>query len=137
MHTNSLNLFNLSTAALVQALEARADRRQLDSPTVLSEAGAPVPAVDLVLARSDHGLRDVGPSRRGELLRLNKAQLLQALDAAPLRCEQLLERGLASASRIAEQQSDGDEPDLAQLATISTAGSRFDWLCHQFQKQEG
>jgi len=160
--------------------------QRLADGAVLIEAGEPVPALYLVLAgearilvRSDHGQREVGTSRRGELLgemsllnpelgiasatvvshgglellRLEKAELLSALDAAPLRAmrfwcglarmlsqrsrDQLLERGLAEASRIAEQQDDGDELDLTQLAAISTAGSRFDWLCRQFQNQEG
>jgi bacteriocin-type transport-associated protein len=160
--------------------------QRLADGAVLIEAGEPVPALYLVLAgearilvHSDSGIREVGSSRRGELLgemsllnpelgvasatvvshgglellRLDKAELLSALEAAPLRAmrfwcalarmlsqrsrDQLLERGLAEASRIAEQQSDGDELDLTQLAAISTAGSRFDWLCRQFQNQEG
>jgi len=160
--------------------------QRLADGAVLIEAGEPVPALYLVLAgearilvRSNCGIREVGTSRRGELLgemslltpglgvasatvvshggmellRLDQAELLSALDAAPLRAmrfwyalarmlsqrsrDQLLERGLAKASRIAEQQGADDELDLTQLAAISTAGSRFDWLCRQFQNQEG
>ena len=51
--------------------------------------------------------------------------------------DQLLERGLAATSRQAEAQRVDEEIDLAQLTGISTAGSRFDWLCRQLQNQEG
>jgi hypothetical protein len=51
--------------------------------------------------------------------------------------DQLLERGLAATSRLAEAQRDDEEIDLGQLTGISTAGSRFDWLCRQLQNQEG
>jgi len=88
-----------------------------------------------------------------EVLRLDKGALLAALAASPQRAvrfwcalarmlsqrsrEQLLERGLAAASHQAEQQDDDEELDLAQLSAISAAGARFDWLCRQFQNQEG
>lgn len=51
--------------------------------------------------------------------------------------DQLVARGLAAVSRRAELDSDGDEIDPCQLSAISIAGARFDWLCRQFQDQEG
>jgi len=181
-----LVLFAALSEQDVEWLRQLGKLQRLADGAVLIEAGEPVPALYLVLAgearilvRSDGDIREVGTSRRGELLgemslfnpgqgvasatvishgglellRLDTAELLSALDASPLRAmrfwcalarmlsqrsrDQLLERGLAEASRLAEQQSDGDELDLTQLAAISTAGSRFDWLCRQFQNQEG
>lgn len=130
-----------------------------------------------IMVHSNNNLQEVGTSRRGEmlgemsllnpnlsvasatvisnggleLLRLEKTELISALEAAPQRAarfwcalarmlsqrsrDQLLERGLAEASRQAELQSDPDELELTELAAISTAGSRFDWLCRQLQNQ--
>jgi len=88
-----------------------------------------------------------------ELLNINIDALLAALAGDPARAsrfwralarmlsqrsrDQLLERGLAATSRQAEAQRDDEEIDLGQLTGISTAGSRFDWLCRQLQNQEG
>jgi bacteriocin-type transport-associated protein len=53
--------------------------------------------------------------------------------------DQLLQRGLAATSRQVETDDDSDdeEIDMTQLSGISTAGARFDWLCRQFQNQQG
>ena len=88
-----------------------------------------------------------------ELLRIDKSALLDGLAQDVGRAtrfwralarmlsqrsrDQLLERGLAATSRRAEQERDGDEIDLDQLSAISIAGTRFDWLCRQFQDQVG
>ena len=88
-----------------------------------------------------------------EVLRIDKAALLDELAQDVGRAtrfwralarmlsqrsrDQLLDRGLAATSRRAERDGDGDEIDLSQLSAISIAGTRFDWLCRQFQDQEG
>ena len=88
-----------------------------------------------------------------ELLRIDKSALLDGLAQDVGRAtrfwralarmlsqrsrDQLLDRGLAATSRRAEQERDGDEIDLDQLSAISIAGTRFDWLCRQFQDQVG
>lgn len=88
-----------------------------------------------------------------ELLNINIDALLAALEGDTARAsrfwralarmlsqrsrDQLLEHGLAATSRQAEAQGDDEEIDLGQLTGISTAGSRFDWLCRQLQNQEG
>lgn len=53
--------------------------------------------------------------------------------------DQLLQRGLAATSRQTEiaDDFDAEEIDMSQLSGISTAGARFDWLCRQFQNQQG
>ena len=88
-----------------------------------------------------------------EVLRIDKAELIAGLANDVGRAsrfwralarmlsqrsrDQLLDRGLAATSRRTELDGDGDEIDLGQLSAISIAGVRFDWLCRQFQDQEG
>jgi hypothetical protein len=51
--------------------------------------------------------------------------------------DQLLSRGLAKSSLMAEKMIDDEQLGLEQLSAISSAGLRFDWLCRQFQDKEG
>ena len=88
-----------------------------------------------------------------ELLVLDKEELSMTLNADPRLAkrfykgiarmlsqrsrDQLLSRGFAEASRIAEELIDNEQLGLDQLSAISSAGLRFDWLCRQFQDKEG
>ena len=88
-----------------------------------------------------------------ELLMLDKEELSMTLNADPRLAkrfykgiarmlsqrsrDQLLSRGFAEASRIAEELIDNEQLGLDQLSAISSAGLRFDWLCRQFQDKEG
>lgn len=88
-----------------------------------------------------------------ELLVLDKEELSMTLNADPRLAkrfykgiarmlsqrsrDQLLSRGFAEASRIAEEIIDNEQLGLDQLSAISSAGLRFDWLCRQFQDKEG
>ncbi|KGG25285.1 MULTISPECIES: cyclic nucleotide-binding domain-containing protein [unclassified Prochlorococcus] len=88
-----------------------------------------------------------------ELLVLDKQELSMTLNANPRLAkrfykgiarmlsqrsrDQLLSRGFAEASRMAEEIIDNEQLGLDQLSAISSAGLRFDWLCRQFQDKEG
>ena len=88
-----------------------------------------------------------------ELLVLDKEELSMTLNADPRLAkrfykgiarmlsqrsrDQLLSRGFAEASRIAEELIDNEQLGLDQLSAISSAGLRFDWLCRQCQDKEG
>ena len=88
-----------------------------------------------------------------ELLVLDKEELSMTLNADPRLAkrfykgiarmlsqrsrDQLLSRGFAEASRMAEEIIDNEQLGLDQLSAISSAGLRFDWLCRQFQDKEG
>tara|TARA_Y100001968_G_scaffold326693_1_gene370282 strand:+ start:51 stop:1082 length:1032 start_codon:yes stop_codon:yes gene_type:complete len=88
-----------------------------------------------------------------ELLLLNKSELLNNLKSdqsmanrfyrglarmlSQRNRDQLLSQGLSEASRLAEEDVNDEEITESQLSAITTAGIRFDWLCRQFQNQEG
>jgi len=88
-----------------------------------------------------------------ELLVLEKQELIITLNADPNLAkrfykgiasmlsqrsrDQLLSRGLAKSSLMAEKMIDDEQLGLEQLSAISSAGLRFDWLCRQFQDKEG
>ncbi|HGY5556797.1 MAG TPA: cyclic nucleotide-binding domain-containing protein [Prochlorococcus sp.] len=88
-----------------------------------------------------------------DLLVLDKQELMITLNADPSLAkrfykgiasmlsqrsrDQLLSRGFAESSRMAEEMIDDEQLGLDQLSAISSAGLRFDWLCRQFQDKEG